>query len=68
MKKETKELIKRLNYLAGEDATNALLYILYNSVENLLKNCETRLIRDVEITYNNFFSTKFDFTKNEYVE
>ena len=54
----------------GEEATGGLIAILADSLDNLTKGSEvkSRNIRCIEIKYNNFFTTKFDFETNNYVE
>ena len=67
-KKFIKKIIKYLKQKIGSNETAVFISILADSLDNLTKGVESRNIRTIEIKYNDFYTTKFDFNKGEYVE
>ena len=68
---KNKTFQQMINYLEdkiGTEETGAFISILCDSLDNLTKGVESRNIRMMEIVYNDFYSTKFDFEKGEYVK
>ena len=66
--KPFKEMIKHIETKIGKNGTGILIGVLADSLDNLTKDVESRTIRTIEIKYNDFYSTKFDFDKGEYLE
>ena len=63
------KIIEHIEAKVGSEATGVLIAILADSLDNLTKGeSESRNIRCMEIKYNDYFTTKYDFEKNEYVE
>ena len=67
-KRFIKKIIKYLKQKIGSNETAVFISILADSLDNLTKGVESRNIRTIEIKYNDFYTTKFDFNKGEYVE
>ena len=62
-------IVQHIEAKVGAEATGALIAILADSLDNLTKGeLESRNIRCMEIKYNDYFTTKYDFEKNKYIE
>ena len=61
-------MIEYLENKIGSDETGLFVSILCDSLDNLTEGVSERNIRTIEIIYNDFYSTKFDFDKGEYVK
>lgn len=66
--KAFQQMINYLEQKIGSDEAGAFISILLDSLDNLTKGVESRNIRTMEIIYNDFYSTKFDFEKGEYIK
>ena len=66
--KDFKTMIDFLENSIGQEATGTLIAVLCDSLKSLTnEEVQNRYIRTVEIKYNDFFTTKFDFEKGEYI-
>lgn len=54
--------------MIGKDDYGTFLAVLADSLCNLVGDVDGREIRTVEIKYNDYFSTKFDFSTRRYIE
>lgn len=66
-----KDFLRMLNFLEGSlgsDYAGLLLSIVADSITNLVNGVKERNVRTVEIKYNDYFSTKYDFDKMEYID
>ena len=64
--KDFKRIINHIEEKIGGYSTGALIAILSDSLDNLTKGVESRNIRSIEIKFNDYYSTKFDFESGEY--
>ncbi|MCR4661645.1 MAG: hypothetical protein K5765_06590 [Clostridia bacterium] len=60
-------MTKHVKNKIGLDGFGTFLAILADSLDNLARN-GTSNIRTIEIKYNDYFSTKFDFDKGGYID
>ena len=66
--KHFKRIINHIEEKIGSNSTGAMIAILADALDNLTEGVESRNIRCIEIKFNDFYSTKFDFYKGEYVD
>lgn len=67
--KGIKVMLTHLEQIVGAFGTGKLIAIMCDSLANFVKGSEQgRDMRTIEIKYNDYFSTKYDFETNEYVE
>ena len=66
--KHFKRVINHIEEKIGSGSTGALIAILADALDNLTKGVESRNIRCIEIKFNDYYSTKFDFERQQYVE
>ena len=66
--KTFKQIIKNLDEMLGEQDSGVLLSLLHNLLINIgeQSNSERITIRSLELTINDFYSTKFNFESGEF--
>lgn len=66
-KKAFKQIIKNLDGMLGEQDSGVLLSLLHNLLIDIgeQSNSERIAIRSLELTINDFYSTKFNFESGE---
>lgn len=65
--KKFKIMINALKETVGENGAGMILAIVLDSLKNYMKGMESREVRTMEVKFNNYFSTKYDFDKGGYV-
>lgn len=65
--KHFKRVINHIEEKIGSGSTGAMIAILADALDNLTEGVESRNIRCIEIRFNDYYSTKFDFERGEYV-
>lgn len=69
MNKKVKELYKHLEEMLGEWNAGLILAIACDAFDNFVEGSEDgRDLRTIEFKFNDFFSTKYDFKKGEFVK
>jgi len=67
-KKAIKKMTDSIVNMVGLEEYGTLIAVLADSLYCLVEDVEQRQIRTVEIKYNDYFSTKFDFATRKYVQ
>jgi len=63
-----KPMFKCLEQMLGKDDAGLFLAICLDLLQECCKDVNQRELRTLEIKINDYFSSKFDFEKNEVVE
>lgn len=67
-KKEIEHLLGILVAMVGEYNTGLLLSILCDNLDNFVKGADSRNMRTIELIFNDFYSLKYDFEKEGYID
>lgn len=66
--KPFRELIKHIEKGVGTVDTGTMIAILAVSLDNLTEDVDERTIRTIEIKYNDYFTTKYDFSEQRFIQ
>ena len=62
-----KKIIKALEGMVGKYNSGLLISILCDGLNNFVSGVGARDMRTIEVKINDYFSLKYDFNKEEYV-
>lgn len=68
MNKAYKKILKDLDEMFGEADAGLFLSIILTALKKLIGDKEQQNLRTIEIKVNDYFSVKWDFDKNDFVE
>ena len=68
MTKTIKPMVKALEAMLGKEDAGMFLAIMCDLLQDCVKGREQLNLRTIEIKINDYFSSKYDFEKEEIVE